>query len=191
VTGYEADADLAVVATERSLRANLGRRSQIETWDPSEPEFARAYYHHTMAFEPLHGALPEPLMTALSTALKPSGQLVLLEIVSGKSLEPTDPVLAAWARKDQRSAATLPTELAITRILGRLGFDVRIVEDLSDRHMRQAMIGWQRAVHAIEATKPTTREAGQLVSEAELWLLRMRLFHDRKLRLIRWHAIGR
>jgi hypothetical protein len=191
VTGYEADADLAVLATERALRANLGRRAKIESWDPSEPEFAHTYFHHTMAFEPLRGALPEPLLTAVAAAMKPSGQLVLLELVSDRSLDPADPILAAWARKDNRLPAALPTELSITRVLGRLGFDVRIVEDLSERHMQQAMMGWRRAVRDMEVTKPSPREAGQMVSEAELWLLRMRLFHDRKLRLIRWHAIGR
>jgi hypothetical protein len=32
--------------------------------------------------------------------------------------------------------------------------------------------------------------ASALVREAELWLLRLRLIRARKMRLMRWHAIG-
>ncbi|MDR3535847.1 MAG: hypothetical protein P4L71_05045 [Acetobacteraceae bacterium] len=191
ITGYEADPDLAVVATERALKANLGKRVKIETWDPSEPEFARNYYHHTMALEAMRGARPEPLLAAMASAMKPGGQLVMLEIVADTPLDPADPIVAAWARLDHRPADGMPNEVTVTRVLGRLGFDVRIVEDLSQRHLQQAMIGWRRTVRRLEATKPSPREAGQVVSEAELWLLRLRLFHDSKLRLIRWHAILR
>lgn len=191
ITGYEADPDLAVVATERALRANLGRRVQIESWDPSEPEFARHYFHHTMALEPLRGAQPEPMLAAMTQGLKPAGQLVMVELVADAPLDPGNPIVAAWARLDRRPAESLPTELSITRILGRLGFDVRIVEDVSQRHMQQAMMGWRRTVRGLEVAKPSPRAAAQLVSEAELWLLRLRLIHDGKVRLIRWHAIGR
>ncbi len=191
ITGYEADPDLAVVATERALKANLGKRVKIETWDPSEPEFARSYYHHAMTLEAMRGAQPEPLLAALAGALKPGGQLVMLEIAAETPLDLSDPIVAAWARLDRRPVEGTPNQVAITRVLGRLGFDVRIVEDLSQRHLQQAMIGWRRTVRRLEATKPSPREAGQVVNEAELWLLRLRLFHDRKLRLIRWHAILR
>jgi hypothetical protein len=38
---------------------------------------------------------------------------------------------------------------------------------------------------------PSPRDAAQLVQEAELWLLRMKLLRARRLRLVRWNAIGR
>jgi hypothetical protein len=81
--------------------------------------------------------------------------------------------------------------LAITRVLGRLGFDVRIVEDISRRHMQQLVAGWRTAVRAMEDTRPTMHELGLVVREAELWLARFRLLRAGRLRLVRWHAIGR
>ena len=56
VSGFEANPRLAALANERSIRAGLGRRAQVETWDPVAPKFPSHYYHHGMALEPLHGA---------------------------------------------------------------------------------------------------------------------------------------
>jgi cyclopropane fatty-acyl-phospholipid synthase-like methyltransferase len=190
VTGYEDNPHLVTMANERSLRAGLGRRAQVELWDPVAPKFPPHYYHHGIAIEPLRGAKSEPPLTAISLALKPGGQFVLVEVVADVPLDPADPVVAAWIRLDHRGA-TVPSELGITRVLGRLGFDVRIVEDVSRRHMHYAIEGWRRAVQAMEGGHPTMRQVAVVVHEAELWLARFRLMRAGKLRLVRWHTIGR
>jgi hypothetical protein len=46
-------------------------------------------------------------------------------------------------------------------------------------------------VRDLEDVRPNRRQAGLIVREAELWLVRMRLFRARRLRLVRWHVIGR
>lgn len=191
VTGFECDPGLVVAATERSIRTGLARRAQIETWDPQQPRFERNQFHHGLALEPLREGLPEPTLAALAEALKPGSQFVLMETVANTPLDPNDPVVAAWRRLDRRKIELLPNETTITRVLGRLGFDVRIVEDVSQRHMRQVLLGWRQAVRGMQNARPGRRDAAQLVQEAELWLLRMRLLRARKLRLVRWHAIGR
>jgi hypothetical protein len=96
VTGYEADHELLNAATERSLRAGLSRRAQIVAWDPEAPRFERGYFHHGLALEPLRDAPVEPTLAALAQALKPGGQLVLLETVADTPLDPEDPLVAAW-----------------------------------------------------------------------------------------------
>ena len=42
VTGYEANARLVELANERSQRAGLGRRAQVELWDPQAAEVSAA-----------------------------------------------------------------------------------------------------------------------------------------------------
>jgi hypothetical protein len=190
VTGYESDNDLLNAATDRSLRSGLSRRAQIASWDPDSPAFERGYFHHGLALEPLRDALVEPTLTAVAQALKPGGHLVMLQTVADTPLNPEDPLVAAWQQLDGRRLDRLPAEITITRALGRLGFDVRIVEDLSRRHVQQSVAGWRDAVRGMEQAKPNHREAAQLIREAELWLLRVRLFRSRALRLVRWHAIG-
>ncbi len=189
VTGYEANAHLAELANERNQRAGLGRRAQVEMWDPLAPKFPRRYFHHAMAIEPLHGAPPNPAMAAVAAALQYGGQFVLVETVADRPLEAADPIVATWARLERRPTA-VPSELTITTALTSLGFDVRIAEDVSHRHLQYALEGWRDAVEAMEGKRPTMRQLAVLVREAELWLARFRLMRAGTLRLVRWHAIG-
>jgi cyclopropane fatty-acyl-phospholipid synthase-like methyltransferase len=189
VTGYEANTHLADVANDRNQRAGLGRRAQVEVWDPLAPKFPRHYFHHCIALEPLHGAPFGPVLAAAAAALQLGGQLVLVESVADRPLLPTDPAVAAWVRLEHRGA-DVPSELAITTALGKLGFDVRIAEDVSRRHLRYAIDGWLDAVQAMQGKRPTTRQLAVIVREAEAWLARFRLMRAGQLRLVRWHAIG-
>jgi cyclopropane fatty-acyl-phospholipid synthase-like methyltransferase len=190
VSGFESDPALAAAAIDRIAHRNLTKRAQVETWNPEEPHFREHFYHHGLALEPLHGSDPERTLTAVARALKPDGQLAMIEVVTGKRLDPTNPVVAAWARLEHRAPDTVPTEAAITRILKRLRFDVRVTEDISQRHVQQAMAGWRGAVQSMENARPGRKEAMRCIQEAELWLLRLRLFGMGSLRLVRWHAIG-
>ena len=85
----------------------------------------------------------------------------------------------------------MPVGISVTRMLGRVGLDVRVSEDISTRHMEQAMLGWRVMLRELRDRKPTRQEAIQMVSEAELWLLRRRLIRNGKLRMMRWHAMSR
>lgn len=190
VSGFEADPNLVTAAIDRIARRNLTKHAQIEIWNPVKPKFREHFYHHGLALEPLHGSQPERTLSAISIALKPGGHLMMVELIADSPLDPTNPVVAAWARLERRDPAALPTEVGITRILGRLGFDVRVAEDVSDRHTHQALAGWRTSVRAMENVPPTRREAMRCVQEAELWMLRLRLIQIGWLRLVRWHAIG-
>jgi cyclopropane fatty-acyl-phospholipid synthase-like methyltransferase len=190
VTGYEANQRLAALANERSQRAGLGRRAQVEPWDPQAPKFPKHYFHHAIAIEPLRGAPFEPVLAAAAAALKPGGQFALVEAVADMPLDPADPLVATWMGLDHRSAET-PSELAVTGSLRRIGFDVRIAEDVSARHIHRALEGWADAVHAMAGAPPALRHVAVVVREAELWMARIRLLRTGRLRLVRWHAIGR
>ena len=190
VTGFEIDAGLVQLGNERAIRTGLGRRAQVEAWDPARPDFGRAYFHHGLALEPLRNGNHEPVLSAVATALKPAGQLTLLETVADAPLDPRETAVAAFARLDHRDPASVPSQAAVTRMLGRLGFEVRIVEDVSQRHIQQALFGWKQVVGGLEQVKPTAQQAEPLVAEAELWLLQLRLFRAQKLRRVRWLAIG-
>jgi SAM-dependent methyltransferase len=190
VSGFEYDPALVSLAAARCAGAGLGRRAGVARWDPDEPAFRARHYHHGLALEPLRVARPEAALAAIAGALKPSGQLLLVEAVADTPLEPDDPVVAAWLRLDGRTHPP-PTEMAVTRMLGRLGLDVRLAEDISSRHAGQALQGWRAAVAILRDHPPDARRAAALVTEAELWLLRLRLIRAGKLRLVRWIALGR
>ncbi len=192
VTGFEVDAELAAIAKTRSQKSGLGRRADIALLDPRKPDFGAARFNHALALEPLrgHAAEDEKMLTAIAAAVKRNGQLTLVQLVAEGELDIHDPLVAAWLRLERR-APSLPTRLGITTSVRRLGFDVRVVEDISARHMDQTLQGWNGALQTMRDDPPTPAEARAIVAEAELWLLRQRLLRAGKIRLLRWYGIGK
>jgi hypothetical protein len=191
VTALETDPCLLAASRALTARAKLGKKISIKEWDRDKPVFQANGHHHCLALEPLLGAHPEPILDGLARALKAGGHLVLTELTAEAPLDPADPIVRRWGVLEQRDPAALPASVAITRMLGRVGFDVRVAEDISQRHIEQAILGWRLIMRDLRTSKPSRQEAAQLVREAELWLMRRRLVRDGRLRMMRWHAIGR
>jgi cyclopropane fatty-acyl-phospholipid synthase-like methyltransferase len=197
VSGHEADPALAEVAAERLPRAGrmVAKRATVARWDASAPEFRRRAFHHALALEALRGGpgrtVPvADLLMALAGALRPGGHLVLVDVVAAARLDASRPEVMAWSRAEWREPNP-PTAKALTAALGQLGFDIRVTEDLSARHMHMVAQSWSRVLEVLSAHRPDRLHAAALVAEAEVWMRRMRLMHAGQLRLVRWDAIGR
>jgi hypothetical protein len=191
VAALENEPELVDAALGLIARAQLGRKVSMAPWAPDKPVFETRKYHHCVAMEPLIGVQPEPILDGLARALKPSGQLVMTDLVAEEKLDAACPGLARWAALERRDPAGLQPSVAVTRMLGRVGMDVRIAEDISERHIGQVVQGWRTVVRDLRGTRPDRANAAQLVAEAERWLLRWRLLKDGRLRVMRWHAISR
>jgi SAM-dependent methyltransferase len=191
VTGMESDPSLLASACKLFSKNALGKKVSIKPWDPVNPDFVARSHHHCLALQALAGARPEPILDGLARVLRPGGQLVLTELTAAAPLDRLDPAVIRWSALEARDPADVPVDISITRMLGRVGLDVRVAEDISTRHMEQAMLGWRVMLRELRDRKPTRQEAIQMVSEAELWLLRRRLIGNGKLRMMRWHAMSR
>jgi SAM-dependent methyltransferase len=191
VTGLDTDPSLLAAARGTVNRSQLGKKVTINAWDPANPAFVPKTHHHCLALDPLLGSHPEPVLNGLARVLRPGGHLVLTGLASIAPLDPADPTVARWASLEKRGPADVPVGVGVTRVLGRTGMDVRIAEDISNRHMEQAMLGWRVMLRDLRDQKPTRQQAVHLVAEAELWLLRRRMLREGKLRMMRWHAISR
>ncbi len=187
VNGFEADPQLAAAGAELCTRAGVGKRAQVEAWNPADPQLAHRSYHHALALEAMRVGPPETVLGALALALRRDGQLALIEAVK---LSNSDDGFADWMRLERR-VTPVPAEASISRLLSRLGFEIRVVEDISPRHMSQALQGWRDAVHNLSGERPSPGQAAVIVREAELWWARIRLMRTGRLRLMRWHAIRR
>jgi len=193
VGGFECDAALVAAAARHCTGAGLGKRARIEQWNPAKPRFAARYYHHALALEPLRLGNAADVIPALADALRPGSNLVITEVVdvgaaaAGGSIAATS--ITDWLRVERRVMP--PTASVVTGALERLGFDIRVIEDITQRHVRLAALGWRGLVQGIGAARPTPARAARLVAEIELWLLRARLMQAGRIRLLRWHAIGR
>ena len=190
VAAMETEPELVAAAQRLIARAQLGRKASIALWAPDKPVFDAHKYHHCVALEPLIGPV-EPILEGLARALKPAGQLVMTDLVADAPPDPATPGLARWAALERRDPALLAAPAAITRLLGRVGMDVRIAEDVSERHLEHVVHAWRDLVRDLRGKRPDRGRAVQLVAEAERWLLRWRLIKDGRLRLMRWQAISR
>ena len=189
VTAVDTDPSLLAAARRLVGQAQLGKKIVVAAWDPDNPTLGQKTHHHCLALEPFRGPHPEPILDALTRALKPGGHIVIAELTAPEPLDGADPTVRRWTDLEYRDPAQLLAPVAITRMLKRLGLDVRVVEDISQRHLEHAMLGWRVLLRDI-GPKPDRHEAAHLVREAELWLLRRRLIRDGRLRMMRWHAIG-
>ena len=188
VSGFEADPALVTVATEHCRHSGHGKRVSIAPWQPDQPDLPRAQFHHALSLFALADVAPKPVLAALAQALRPRGQLVLLDLVAAPDHQP-DASFTDWARLEARSLP-LPTEAEITQALGTLGCDVRVAEDVSERHVETIIEAWRALVRPMASARPSLARAKLLVAEAERWLLRVRLLQAGRIRLVRWHAIA-
>jgi hypothetical protein len=196
ISGHEADPALAAVAAWRLPRAGklVAKRASVALWDPQASVFRRRAFNHALALEALRGApghpVPVPeLLLALAGALRPGGQLMMVDLVATVRLDPNDPVVRSWAEVEGRTP-DLPTEAGLSAALTELGFDVRVTEDISTRHMRLAVQGWKRLLRNLSETRPERLRAAAAVAEAEVWMRRLKLMRTGQIRLVRWHVIG-
>jgi hypothetical protein len=121
-------------------------------------------------------------------ALRQGGELMMVELVADQPLDPLDDAVVAWCQLEGRPPV-VPSQRAVTAALGRLGFDVRVTEDISLRHMQQALHGWHDVIRSMREKKPSHAVAMVVVREAELWLRRLSLMRAQRIRLVRWDAI--
>jgi hypothetical protein len=153
VAAAESELELVDAAQRLITRSQLGRKVSMAHWLPDKPAFEVRKYHHCVALEPLTGVDAEPILDGLARALKPAGQLVMTELVTDQKLDPRSPGLARWAVLERRNPAQLMAPAAVTRLLGRVGMDVRIAEDISERHLEQAVAAWQELVRGRRASR--------------------------------------
>lgn len=166
------------------------KRSKVTAapFDAAAPAFRPRYHDHAMLLEPLRaGGMPAGLLAAAAAALRPGGQLVLLDLVARDG--PAGHLVERWRLAEGR-ATPPPPQAAMTEALQRAGLHLHVVEDAGQRHGAAVMQGWQALLGALAAKKgrPSAAAAAALVAEAEAWLLRLRLLQDGRLRLLRWHA---
>jgi hypothetical protein len=190
VESFEAEPELAVIAEYRRRAAPGLRRVTVAGWQRDAPMFKPHSAHHALSLEAARGAPLLPILTSLAAALRPHGHIVLTELVCDGASPEDDREFAAWCRLENRQPA-LPRADTVGDALKSQGFDVRVVEDLSDKHVAATLSGWRAAVKSMaDGPRPEPAAAGIFVTEAELWLLRVRLMRRFGFRLLRWHAIA-
>jgi hypothetical protein len=190
VGGFEADPVLLEVAADRlhGAGAALAKRTSVQPWNPAVPAFRKQAFHFALSIEALRGPATAQIVAAIRGAVKPGGQVSILETVAPQPLDAHDPIVAAWCRLEHRAPPPPGTDW-VTAPMSQSGFDIRVTEDVTARHARYAVTGWKLLLREMKTNKPPRRRAAAVVAEAEYWMRRIELLRTGRLRVMRWLAI--
>ncbi len=168
VSAYESDRVLirAAEAWRKRSGAALAKRAMVASWTRKSTHFPTKGFHHALLLDALEPECVEVVVPGLVQAVKPGGQVVLVQTVADAN-----------------------EETAIVAALERAGCDVRVVEDETERQSVIVLQAWKQMVRRLRDTRPSPTEAAALVQEAAIWLYRLRRMREGGLRVIRWGAI--
>ncbi len=169
ISAYESDPALhqAAEAWRRRGGLALAKRATVALWDRAAPSFPVRGFHHALLLETLPPGSAAPILDALVRAVKPGGQIVLVQTVRGAG-----------------------EEAEIVAALAQAGCDVRVVEDESTRHAHIVLAAWKHLLRRLRDARPAPSEAAALVQEAAIWLIRLRRLREGRLKVMRWGAIA-
>jgi hypothetical protein len=190
VAAFEADPALAKAALAHVQERKLTERVTVQGWNPQSPALPRGAAHHALALEPLARMASAEvgaavLFAGIAGALHRGGQMVLMELVRAPG--PPGAGLLVWQVSAGRRSP--PRAARVEAAIAASGFDLRIAEDITERHVQAALRGWRELAARLRSARPGNAALATLVGEAEQWLLRVRLLHSGQLRLMRWHAV--
>jgi len=189
VAAFEADPVLALVAARRIQQAGAPtQRAAVQTFDVARPAFKRQAFQAALAIESLRGPRPQSIIGAMRRAIRYGGQVAIIETVTPRALDPADPAVAAWCRLERREPPPAGTDWVTTPMAAR-GFELRVAEDMTARHVRFAVTAWTRLTREMKGNRPPPRLAAAVVTEAEYWMRRIDLLTAGKLKVFRWVSI--
>ncbi|MSO71755.1 MAG: methyltransferase domain-containing protein [Alphaproteobacteria bacterium] len=186
VTGMEARPVLAKLGAAESFNRGTAKNASVEHYDPqsltARELFSGILVRETLFHQPHLGEV----LARAAKALKPRGQIVLVDYVRVEHENPNSRYLAwmdaerqpvhPWSAKQYRAACE------------QLGLELSEFEDMTDSYRKTVIEGWATFLAGLHLKDLGEGEAAALVDEAELWLRRIMAFEHSALRVIRIHA---
>jgi hypothetical protein len=155
--------------------------------DGGPPKFPGPKADHVYGRFALHD-MPdrEKFLDGLGGAMKPGGHLALVEYIP---TQPDSPHVRAWTSRLKRPSDPWTIE-KWRQVLGSLGFDLRIEEDISDPHRKMILSGWAQLLESDRLAGRKKRQLSPLVDEAERWMLEASAIAEGALKVNRLYAIS-
>jgi SAM-dependent methyltransferase len=183
ITGLERDPEMI----KRSA-ATVGKAPDISmkllgaSLKPGGPRADHVYGRFAMHDMPDR----EKFLDGIGSILKPGGHIALVEYIAAL---PDSPHLKAWTKQQKRPSDPWTIE-KWRQVLGSLGFDLRIEEDVSDPHRKLILTRWAQLLESNHLTGRKKRQLAPLVDEAERWMLEAAAITAGALQVTRLYAIS-
>jgi cyclopropane fatty-acyl-phospholipid synthase-like methyltransferase len=188
VTGYESSPELAEAAMELSTLAGLGKRAPIQPYNPEAPGLKPKSCNAVVATKAFASVDNKAgLYDAVFAALRLDGHLMLTEYLRTGS-NANAPAMLEWVKHEPR-----PVELSSVeeteRELARVGFDVRVVEDVSKDLQRRIAASWAAFARTLAEAGLDRGLVSSLTDELSLWMARTNVLESGAVASYRIHAI--
>lgn len=189
VTGLERSPERAKRGMEMSTVANLAKRAAISQYNPENIELRPNSFDCVLARAATYTVVEkERLLRVVFQGLKQRGQLLLNEFVVDPALADR-PELAAWIKRESHPPQLWTIE-QYNDCMTSLGFDIRVVEDISKAYQSLIVAGWARMLDQINLKQMVKSHKLSIIDEAELWTLRLAALQSGALKVYRIIALA-
>lgn len=185
ITGLERDAEFADHAQERAARLAQDNVQPITLYNPDRLDLRGVKYDTIVAREVFCGVGDKlALLGALRNGMRNSGVLAFTDFVLAEFDQNEGPVMENWDRTEPVRPQPWSMDEYRDR-LDTLNFDVINFEDDTDRYRDLVVTAWKRIANGLESEGLDRAYVDVLITEAELWLHRMRALESGQLRLLK------
>lgn len=188
-TGIEWCPTLAMAGVERSTRAGLVKKAAIQYQAADRMTLKPAAFNAVFSKEALFTVKDKQIaIQGLADTLRAGGQLCFTDyVMTGRD---DNDSLASWRQVEPLGAHPWSVE-EYKDCLASHGFDLRVAEDMTDRHTALIRDGWKRLVAEMKPGSVTPELMPLLVREAEIWASREALLRRGELKVYRFFALKR
>ncbi len=186
VTGLELSPLLAEAGMARSKKAGMEKQAPVIAYDPDNLKLGRRFDAAVAKEAFFLIADKEKLFDEIAGNLKERGHIVFTDYVVADHVDPAE--LDGW-RASEPVEPTLWHADETVKMMSSMGLDVRVAEDISERHLSlvsDALAGLRDHIDAVTLADHTSTH---VVEEVELWARRVLAIQHQGLRLYRFHAI--
>ncbi|WND03723.1 methyltransferase domain-containing protein [Temperatibacter marinus] len=193
ITGYERDENLVNAGNELSKMQGLGKKAELEYYEPESEEFKGfdRKFDRAMAKEALCFLQnKEEVIHAVSEKLKPGGLFLITDYVLGHDAATAKDNYKNWKVGERDNPYPVMAE-DLTELLKKANLQVRVSEDISIQYVEMINQAWRGADKI--ATQLAQQEDGAqmiqiLMREAEYWTRRKKLLEHGDLKL--WRIVA-
>jgi cyclopropane fatty-acyl-phospholipid synthase-like methyltransferase len=188
ITGLERSPERAKRGMEMSTAANLAKRATIVHYDPESVELRPNSFDCVLGRGATSSvADKERFLRVIHQGMKQRGQLLLNEFTVN-SAAAKHPALASWAARESFTPSLWTIE-QYTDCLNSLGFDIRVVEDVSGVYRAMIVAGWARMLKEVDLKGMEKVHRITVIDEAELWMRRIAALESNALKVFRVYAL--
>ncbi len=189
VTGLERSVERAKRGMEISVAQNLSKRAAIGHYNPETVELRPNGFDCILGRGATYSVVEkERLLRVLFQGLKQRGQLLLNEF----TVDPAHaerPELAAWIARETYPPV-LWTINQYSDCLTSLGFETRVVEDVTAQYRSMIVTAWERMLTEVDIKAMARNHKMTIIDEAERWMHRLAALQCGALRVFRVYALA-